>query len=154
MEQFVMEPYMWIVWLSLFVLMVIVEALGPSLISIWFAFGALVALIISFIPGVAWWVQVIVFVAVSAATLIALRPLCRRYFKRNVIRSNVDSIVGKRGKLTDDISPFSAGTCRINDVSWTAVSPDENETIAKESVVEVIAISGNKLIVKKVEEKK
>ena len=147
------EEYMWIVWLSLFVIMVVVEALGPSLVSIWFALGALISLIISFIPGVAWWVQVIVFVAVSAATLFALRPVFKKYFKRNVIRSNVDSMVGKRGKLIDDIQPFSSGTCRINDVAWTAISSDENETIAKESVVEVVAISGNKLIVRKVEEK-
>ena len=78
-----MEQFMWIIWLSLFVVMQIVEALGPNLVSIWFSFGALVSLIVSFIPGVPWWVEVIVFVVISAATLLSLRPVFRKYLKRN-----------------------------------------------------------------------
>ena len=78
-----MEQYMWIVWLSLFVIMLIVEAIGPALVSVWFAFGALLSLIVSFIPGVPWWVEVIIFVVVSGATLLALRPVFQKYFKRN-----------------------------------------------------------------------
>lgn len=148
-----MEQYMWIVWLVLLVLMVGVEAMGPALVSIWFALGALAALILSFIPGVAWWVELIVFVVVSTIALLAIRPISKRYFKRNTVRSNVDSLVGKRGLLQEEISPFNAGVCKINDVIWTAVSVNDQETITKDSVVEVVAINGNKLIVKKVEGK-
>ena len=148
-----MEQFTWIVWLSLFVLMVVIEAMGPALVSIWFAVGALITLIISFIPGVPVWVEVIVFVVTSTAALLALRPLSKRYFKRNTVKSNVDSLVGKRGLLVEEVSPFSAGSCKINDVIWTVISSNQKETIEKDSVVEVIAISGNKLIVKKVEEK-
>ena len=152
------EQYMWIVWLALMIIMVIVECMGPALVSIWFAAGALVSLILSLfslIPGVTipWWVQVIVFVVVSAITLCALRPLSKRYLKRNTISSNVDSLVGKRGLLEEEIKPFEPGVCRINDVSWTAISTNGKETIAAKSVVEVVAIQGNKLLVKKVEEK-
>ena len=152
------EQYMWIVWLALMIIMVIVECMGPALVSIWFAAGALVSLILSLfslIPGVTipWWVQVIVFVVVSAITLLALRPLSKRYLKRNTISSNVDSLVGKRGLLEEEIKPFEPGVCRINDVSWTAISTNGKETIAAKSVVEVVAIQGNKLLVKKVEEK-
>ena len=152
------EQYMWIVWLALMIVMVIVECMGPALVSIWFAAGALVSLILSLfslIPGVTipWWVQVIVFVVVSAITLCALRPLSKRYLKRNTISSNVDSLVGKRGLLEEEIKPFEPGVCRINDVSWTAISTNGKETIAAKSVVEVVAIQGNKLLVKKVEEK-
>ena len=152
------EQYMWIVWLTLMIIMVIVECMGPALVSIWFAAGALVSLILSLfslIPGVTipWWVQVIVFVVVSAITLLALRPLSKRYLKRNIVNSNVDSLVGKRGLLEEEIKPFEPGVCKINDVSWTAISTNGKETIAVKSVVEVVAIQGNKLLVKKVEEK-
>ena len=152
------EQYMWIVWLALMIIMVIVECMGPALVSIWFAAGALVSLILSLfslIPGVTipWWVQVIVFVVVSAITLLALRPLSKRYLKRNLVNSNVDSLVGKRGLLEEEIKPFEPGVCKINDVSWTAISTNGKETIAVKSVVEVVAIQGNKLLVKKVEEK-
>jgi len=148
-----MEQYMWIVWLALLVIMIAVEAMGPALVSIWFAVGALVSLIVSFIPGVPWWVEVIIFVAVSAIALLAIRPISKKYFKRNTVKSNVDSLVGKKGLLQEEISPFSNGSCKINDVLWTAISVNEKETIARGSVVEVVAIQGNKLVVKKVEEK-
>ncbi len=152
-----MEQYMWIVWLVLMLVMIFIEAMGPALVSIWFAAGALVALILSlfsFIPGVTipWWVQLIVFVVVSTITLLLMRPLSKRYFKRNTVNSNVDSLVGKRGLLEDEIKPFNPGVCKINDVLWTAVSNNDKDKIAKGSVVEVVAIQGNKLIVKKVEE--
>jgi len=138
--------------------MIFVEAMGPALVSIWFAAGALIALILSlfsFIPEVTipWWVQLIVFVVVSTMTLLLVRPLSKRYFKRNTVNSNVDSLVGKRGLLEQEIKPFNPGLCKINDVLWTAVGVEGKETIAKESVVEVVAIQGNKLLVKKVEEK-
>ena len=91
-----MEQYMWIIWLSLFVIMLIVEALGPALVSVWFAFGALIAMIISFIPGVAWWIQVVVFVVLSAAAFFALRPISKKFIKTNEVKSNVDSFRGSR----------------------------------------------------------
>jgi len=153
------EDWMWAIWLGIMIVMVIVECMGPALVSIWFAAGALVSLVLSLfslIPGVTipWWVQVIVFVVVSAITLIALRPLSLKYSKKNnVISSNVDSLVGKRGLLEEEIKPFEPGVCRLNDVLWTAISTNGKETIAVKSIVEVVAIQGNKLLVRKVEDK-
>ena len=123
------EQYMWIVWLSLLIIMILVEAMGPALVSIWFAVGALVSLIVSFIPNVPWWVEVIVFVVVSTIALLTVRPLSKRYFKRNTIKSNADSLVGKRGLLKEEIKPYNPGVCKINDVLWTAVSANEQETM-------------------------
>lgn len=148
-----MEQYMWIIWLSLFVIMLIVEALGPALVSVWFAFGALIAMIISFIPGVAWWIQVVVFVVLSAAAFFALRPISKKFIKTNEVKSNVDSLVGKKGYVIEKISFLNPGSCKIGDVIWTAVALNEKEEIEKDEVVEVVAIDGNKLIVKKVEVK-
>ena len=148
-----MEQYMWIIWLSLFVIMIVIEASGPALVSIWFSVGALLALIVSFIPGVAWWVQVIVFVVISTATLLALRPICKRYFKRNTYNTNVDSFVGKRGYVIEDIEALRPGAVKIGDVSWTAIPVDNKEKILENEVIEVVAVNGNKLVVKKVEVK-
>ena len=148
-----MEMYMWIVWLVLFVTMLFVEALGPSLVSVWFAFGALVALIVSFIPNVAWWVEVVIFVVISLATLLALRPVLKRYFKRNNYNTNIDSFTGKRGYVIEDIEYLKPGAVKIGDVSWTAIPVDKDQKILDGEVIEVVAVNGNKLIVKKVEVK-
>ena len=148
-----MEQYMWIIWLSLFVIMLIVEASGPALVSVWFSFGALVALIVSFIPGVQWWIELIVFVAVSGATLLALRPIFKKYLKHNAIRTNVDSFIGKRGYVIEDITLLKPGAVKIGDVSWTAIPVNEKDLIKENEIIEVVAVNGNKLTVKKVEEK-
>ena len=148
-----MEQYLWIIWLVIFVSMLVVESLGPTLVSVWFALGALVALIISFIPGVAWWIELIVFVVVSATALLALRPVFKHLLKRNVFKSNVDSMQGKRGYVTEDITYLVPGSVKLGDVKWSAVPQDKNTTFIKGEVVEVVTVNGNKLIVKKVEEK-
>ena len=147
------EAYTWIIWLALFVAMLAVEALGPALVSVWFAFGAIVALIVSFIPGVAWWVEVVIFVVISLATLLALRPVLRRYFKRNNYNTNIDSFTGKRGYVIEDIEYLRPGAVKIGDVSWTAIPVNKDEKILENQIIEVVAVSGNKLLVKKVEEK-
>ena len=147
------ENYMWIIWLALFVVMLLIEASGPALVSVWFSFGALVALIVSFIPNVPWWVEVIVFVVISIATLLALRPILKRFYKRNNINTNFDSFTGKRGYLIEDITFLKPGAVKIGDVSWTAIPANKDQTILEDEVIEVVAVRGNKLIVKKVEGK-
>lgn len=147
------ENYMWIIWLALFVIMLLIEASGPALVSVWFSFGALIALIVSFIPEVPWWVEVIVFVVISIATLLALRPILKRFYKRNNINTNIDSFTGKRGYVIEDITFLKPGAVKIGDVSWTAIPANKDQTILEDEVIEVVAVRGNKLIVKKVEEK-
>ena len=107
-----MEQYLWIIWLAVFALSVIIEASGPNLVSIWFAVGSLVTLINSFIPGVAWWIEVIVFVVISAVSFIALRPLFRKLLKHNIFDTNIDSYTGKKGYVKKALEPLNAvGTC-------------------------------------------
>ena len=148
-----MEQFMWIVWLALFVITLLIEASGPAIVSIWFSVGALIALIVSFIPGVQWWIEVIVFAAVSLATLVALRPIIKRFTGRNSIKTNVDSFVGKKGYVIEDITLLKPGAVKIGDVSWTAIPVNEDDKILEEEIIEVVAVNGNKLIVKKVEGK-
>ena len=147
------EQYMWIIWLVLFVAMLIIEAIGPALVSIWFALGAVIALILSFIPEVAWWIEVIVFVVISIATLLALRPILKRYIKRNNYNTNIDGFTGKRGYVIEDITYLRPGAVKIGDVSWTAIPVNKDEKIVENEIIEVVAVNGNKLIVKKVEGK-
>lgn len=148
------ETYMWIIWLVLFVIMIVIEFASPELVSIWFAAGALVSLIVSFIPGTVWWIEVIIFVVISIAAVICLRPTVKRFLRSGeIIKTNVDSLIGKKGYVIENITYLRPGAVKINDVSWTALPLNQNETIIENCVIEVVAVSGNKLVVKKVEEK-
>jgi membrane protein implicated in regulation of membrane protease activity len=147
-----MENWMWVIWLVLFVLALVIEAVGTDLVSIWFAAGALVSLILSLIPGVSWWIELIVFMVISIATLCCFRPLVHKYMRRDLINSNIDEMKGKKGVMVAKIDMLHHGECKINDVTWTAIGATEKDVIPEGSVVEVLAVSGNKLIVKKVQD--
>ncbi len=143
-----MEAYMWAIWLGIFVIALIVEAIGADLVSVWFAGGALIALILSFIPGVAWWIQLIVFCVLSLTLLLALRPLTRKWFRGKIVKSNVESLIGKKAVLLEKIDLLHRGEVAVGDVKWTAVGVDDDAKIEKGKIVVIVAVSGNKLIVK------
>ena len=70
-----------LVWLILLIAFVVVEALTVSLVSIWFAAGAVAALIVSGFTS-SWLVQFAVFAVVSAVALAATRPLVKKAHDR------------------------------------------------------------------------
>ncbi|MDD7316278.1 MAG: NfeD family protein [Bacillales bacterium] len=142
-----MFEYMWAIWLGVFVIALIVEGVTTSVVSIWFALAAIVSLIVSFIPNVAWWVQLIIFLVISVATLFALRPVVSKYMKTNKVDTNVDEMVGKKGKMVKRYDELSHGEVKINDVIWTAINTNENEPIEEGEIVTVKSIIGNKVIV-------
>lgn len=141
------EEWMWLIWLAVFVAALVFEAMGTEIISIWFAGGAIVAMIMSFIPGVEWWLQLIVFVVVSVALLIFMRPVLSKMVKRDIIPSNADTMVGKKGTVKVAITALNHGEVEVDGVVWTAISTKDGEEIAEGAVVKVLSISGNKLIV-------
>jgi len=144
-----MEQYMWIVWLAIFVIAIIIEATTAELVSIFFCAGSLVALIISFIPGVQWWVQIILFVVISGASLLGLRPLMKKFLNKEKRATNVDEMIGKRGVMIKGCNEFASGEIKINGIVWTAIPLVDNEEIKENEKVVIVGIDGNKLIVKK-----
>lgn len=146
-----MAEYMWIIWLSIFVIMIIIEASTTELVSVFFALGALIAMIISFIPGVEWWVQLIVFVVVSGATLAGLRPLVKKFFNKEKRSTNVDEFIGKKLSVLD-LNNDGVPEVKVNGLIWRIEGVEEEEKFAVDEKVEVVAIKGNKLVVRKVEQ--
>ena len=63
-----------ILWLVLLVIFLIAEAATVTMVSLWFAAGALAALLVGLVHGPLW-LQILAFVAVSAVMLLLLRPL-------------------------------------------------------------------------------
>ena len=92
-----------------------------------------------------WVVQVLVFVIVSLILILSLRPVTKKYLKRIDVKTNIDTIVGKHGIVVDAIESGERGTVKVDGVIWTAIS---NDDVLSDEKVEVLAIEGNKLIVK------
>ncbi len=145
-----MEAYMWVVWLVVFVAALIIEGMSSELVSIWFAAGSIVSLIVSFIPEVAWWIQLIIFAVISVASLVCLRPIIHKALKRTVVSSNVDELIHKKGRMTKGCDEFNHGEVKVGGVLWTAYASDEKTPISEGATVEILAIEGNKLVVKEI----
>ena len=138
------------IWLALMVVFLIAEAATVVMVSLWFAAGALVALVASLL-GAAIWLQVVLFLAVSAALLASLRPVVRKYFTPKLTRTNVDSIIGSSGYVTADIDNVSAaGSVKLGAMEWTARSVT-GEKIKAGTLVKVEKIEGVKAFVTPVE---
>lgn len=141
-----------IVWLVLLIVLAVAEMISLGLTTIWFAGGALVALIISLVGGPIW-LQASMFVLVSVVLLIFTRPIAVKYINKNTVKTNVDSIIGKTAKVTETIDNINAtGTALVGGQEWTARSADDAVVIPVGSIVMIDRIEGVKIIVKKKEE--
>lgn len=135
-----------IVWLVLMVLLFIIEAATAGLTVIWFALGALAALIAALF-GAQIWLQVLWFLVVSIATLWFTRPLALKYLNVRSVATNADRVVGMEGVVCEDIDNLAGtGAVKLDGKEWTARS-DSGANIPSGSVVKVRRIEGVKLIV-------
>lgn len=139
-------------WLILLVLFLLVEAATVSITSIWFAAGALAALICSLFGGQVW-LQIVFFFLVSILSLILTKPLVKKFINPAVVSTNFDRIIGMDAVVTEEIDNLKAqGAVLVDGKVWTARSLD-NSVIAKDSIVKACEIDGVKLIVSKINNK-
>lgn len=135
-----------ICWLIALVALAVLEGVTVTLVSLWFALGALAALITSFFVDNIW-VQFAVFLVVSLATLLVIRPLTRRYVTPSQVATNADRAVGAEGIVIQAIDNRKAqGQVTVSGAVWTARSESE-EVIPQGAQVRVLRIEGVKLIV-------
>ncbi len=139
------------IWLSIFLIALIIEISTAELVSIWFSGGALFALIFTYIPNVPFFVEIIVFFVTSGILLILLRPLSKRLMEKHKqqIATNIDAIIGKRGIIIKEINPLEPGEVKVDALIWNCINIDDTK-IEKGQTVEVIKVEGNKLTVKKI----
>ena len=141
-----------IIWLVLMVVFLIAEAVTVATVSLWFAAGALVALLVSLL-GLQVWLQVVLFLLVSGVLLACLRPMVKRHFTPKLTRTNVDAIVGTRGMVTAEIDNVcAAGQVKLNGMEWTARSTT-GQIIPAGTLIRVDRVEGVKVFVSPAEKR-
>lgn len=134
------------VWLGLMILFLIAEGATVSLVSLWFAAGAVVAMFAALL-GAGAWLQTGLFLVVSGALLLMLRPIVRRYLVPKITPTNVDSLVGSTGLVTEAIDNVTAsGQVKLGAMEWTARSTT-GENIPQDTLIRVDRIEGVKVYV-------
>lgn len=140
-------PAMEWIWLAAGVVFLILEGVTSALVSLWFVGGSLVSMVAALL-GAPLWLQIVLFFVVSAALLLALRPLSRKYLKPKRSATNAAGNIGKTAIVTEEINNLQGvGAVKIAGVTWSARS-EGNVKIEKDALVTVKAIEGVKVIVK------
>lgn len=141
-----------LIWLVLLLLFVIVEAACPiHLVSIWFAAGSLVAMIAAAL-GAQLWLQIVLFLVVSAGLLAAFWPFVKRVLNAHHAATNLDRIIGSQGYVTAPIDNLAAtGTVKLDAMEWTARSTN-GAPIPAGTLIRVDRIEGVKVFVSPVTE--
>lgn len=141
-----------IVWFILLVVFLLVEANTVTLVSGWFAAGAIAAMIASLL-GAPFWLQSALFLVVAIGLLLALRPLLRKHIKPRLVKTNVDSVIGSTGIVTARIDNIhAAGQVKLGAMEWTARS-SSGDVLEEGTLVRVDKIEGVKAFVTAVEVK-
>lgn len=138
--------YFALIWFAAMVVFIWIESATISVVSLWFAFGALAALIVSLCGG-SLWLQAVVFLGVSVVLLCLLRPVIRKYFIPKLTKTNVDALIGTVGRVTAAIdNDASQGQIKLGAMEWTARSAS-GAKIEEGTLVKVAYIEGVKVFV-------
>lgn len=144
-----MEEWMWLVWLIFAVAALIIEASTEAIVSIWFCVGAIISFAVSFIPGVPYWGEIIIFVGISLISFFAMRPFIKKWTaKKEKTRGYIDNLVGKKGIVLTKVDSLQPGEIEVNGMTWTA-STLTNETFEEGEVARIVSVAGNKLFIDK-----
>ena len=149
-----LEQYGWmLLWAAVIVLALIIEASTAEMVSIWFVPGAVAALVLAIWVDI-FWVQLLVFLAISAMMLMIARRYGKKHPKvENGEELNAEAIIGATGvvhELIDNIQ--GTGSVKVGPLEWTARSVSDSVTIPEGTVVVVRELSGVKLICEAVNE--
>ena len=140
------EYSVWI-WLALLVVLIVAEIATVQLTTVWFALGAFASLMLAAFGVDSIVIQVIVFVAVSLISLIATRPLVKKFVNSKAQPTNADRCIGQSVVVTEEINNILAtGAVRVNGTEWSARS-EKGNIIPENTTVTVLKIDGVKLIV-------
>ena len=138
---------MTVVWLVVLVVLVIIELLTMGLTTVWFAGGALAATAASLLHAPLA-LQIVLFLVVSALLLFFTRPLAVKYFNKDRVRTNAESLVGRQAIVISEIDNLQGiGQVNVGGMEWSARTRTDGEKLPVGAVATVLAINGVKLVV-------
>ncbi|MEI3501324.1 MAG: NfeD family protein [Anaerovoracaceae bacterium] len=136
------------VWLAVAAVLAAIEAFTQGLTTIWFAGGAVAAAGMAIFVD-SFLIQLLTALIVSALLLYFTRPWAVKKFNRDIVRTNIAAVIGQTGVLQDDLKAGEQGTVKADNKLWTAVLAEGEEAVKKEERVEIVAVEGVKLIVRR-----
>jgi membrane protein implicated in regulation of membrane protease activity len=136
----------WSIWITGSIILFVFEIITPG--GFFFAClgaGALItALSALLVPGELW--QWVIFAVISLVSIYSIRPIARKYFQKGEKKSNVDALIGKTAHVTEPANPPALGVAKVEGEIWRV---EADEKLEKGDMVEIVAVEGTRLKVKK-----
>lgn len=137
-------------WIAAIIVFIIVEAATVNLVSLWFIAGSVAALLCAVLHAPLW-LQIAVFLAVSAILLLLLRPITQKYLNPKITKTNADRLIGQQALVCEAIDNLrQTGAVKIGGIEWSARSADESE-IPVGTKIRILRIEGVKVYVEAVQ---
>ncbi len=132
----------WLIWAIVAVALAVGELLTPGMFFLGpVALAAFAAGIVSLL-GVAAWLQLIVFIAVSIASLGLLRPIARAHIRMPALtRTGTAALVGSKAVVLQRVDA-NGGRVRIGGEEWSARAYLDDQVLEPGTRVEVVKIEG------------
>ncbi len=141
-----------LVWTILAIVFAVLEGITLGLTTIWFAVGALGAMVMAML-GFDLRIQLVAFMVLALLTFAFIRPLAQKVLKVGDTKTNVDSLIGKKGVVHVAITPYKVGQVKVNGQIWTSKAEEDDINIPVGQEVEVLRVDGVKLIIRPTEMK-
>lgn len=133
------------VWLTVVILLTIIEMMTTNLTTIWFVISGLAAIGVSFITG-NFLIQFACFVILGIILLVVSKPFVKKILHKKEEKTNVDRIIGMTGVVTKNFDEMKIGEVKVDGKIWTAIS---DEVFKEKEKVKILEITGSKLKVGK-----
>ena len=133
-------------WLLVAVTFGLIEAMTLGIVSIWFAIGALGAMLVAFIID-SFMIQLLVFLAVSLILVATTRKVAMDKLKIGRIKTNIDELIGKEAVVVKEIRPYTTGEVKLDGKVWRAMS-ESKQVYKVDEIVTVLRIEGVTIIIK------
>lgn len=135
-------------WWILGVLLLGLELMAPGIFFLWVGLAAgLIGVVILFLPGLIWELQVLLFAALAVAVTLAGRWW---WTKRGTtandphLNQRAASLVGTTCVLVTDLA-HGRGRAKVGDGTWTVTGPD----MPAQTAVTITGVKGTVLIVER-----
>ena len=116
---------MWQIWLIASGIFFICEIITVGFLVFWLGIGALIAMLVSFFTSNII-VQMSVFVISSGLLIFATRPLVNKISRKDIIPTNVYSLIGKKAIVTESIDCTTGkGQIKFEGEVWSAKSKEQ-----------------------------
>ena len=146
--------YMVYIWLAVFSICLLIEALNAgTLVSIWFAAGAVIPLIMSFwgvTNAICITAEILIFGIVTTLCLVFIRKIAKKWLlMNNAERTNLDIYVGNKYEVTNSYGDMSY--IKINGIEYSIIleEKEKNKGLKVGDKVEIVKFEGNKAVVKR-----